>query len=76
MRPNFETGNHKHSKTIQKWVDANPDKAVEYFADEDGHWVYLKDGWQIPNYFCGTVREHTVKEVMHKLRNLVKGEYC
>lgn len=75
MRSNFDTGNHKHSITLEAWVKNNPDKATEYYADSDGHWIYLKDGWQAPSTGCGTLREHTVKEMLSQLRSLEQGEY-
>lgn len=75
INTNMYTGNHRHSKTLNNWVNKNPDKATEYYADVDGHWIYLHNGWQAPRTYCGTLREHTVKEMLEQIKMIEQGEY-
>ncbi len=62
-------------KTLQPWAD----RISEYEddrANQNGHWVHLKDGWI--NLFSEThmIHEDTVKECVEQMRHWVKRCLC
>lgn len=57
----------KHSKVLQKLVDEN-EILVDYFADSDGHWLQLKEGYIFSWTQVNCTREDTVKEILQVWR--------
>lgn len=70
----------KLSKTIQRWVSENPDKAESYHVERDefgdptdgpySHWIYLRDGWVWGEVHC--VHEVNVKDAMAALAEVTE----
>lgn len=56
---------------IQKWIDDNKDKVVDYWVEKDGYsensnspysiWLYLKPGWISDGMMCHLIHEPTVE---------------
>ena len=47
-------------------------EAIE--TDNDGHWIYLNEGWWSPDMGCRTIHEDTVAEALKKLRRVETDE--
>jgi len=45
----------------------------EVLKDQDGYWVYLKDGYYSPTLDCGTIHEDTIKDVLKEIRKIEKN---
>lgn len=66
----------RHSKVLAKIVTDNPHAFSEYYADSDGHWMYTVPGIIVSGMECGTVHEHTVKDMIGMIRcGIEQGEF-
>lgn len=68
------------SKTIQKYVDANPEKFESWHTEDHNargldYWVYCRDPWFSPDMETQTIHEDTVKETLIRMRAVRKGKY-
>jgi hypothetical protein len=80
--------NCKVPKTLQKWLDKNPEKVAEvdfgegYNTDRRDSCAYdilLAPGWSAYDYACHTVIEGTVKDLLSVLNDLQPcdcEDYC
>jgi len=67
-------------KTLQKWIDANPEKVEDTYMENDGYgdeshpysfWLHLTDEYFCPAMECRTIHEVTVREAMYVLDTVI-----
>ena len=67
-------------KEIIDYVPKTKRKAVrDAYKDEDGYWIYLKEGWEASNTDsgCRTIHEDTIADLRYQISGIrkVKGEH-
>ena len=57
----------RYSKTIAAVVEKDP-RLEDYYADSDGHWIDITDGWLCFGEVT-VVHEMTVKDTLNSIRD-------
>ena len=62
----------RYSKTLATVVEKDP-RLEGYYADSDGHWVDLKEGWQRWGEVC-VVHEWNVRDTLTAIRHDIEKD--
>lgn len=65
------------TEKIMQYVPKSKVEAVQdAFHDEDGIWIYLKDGWEASrtDRGCHVIHEDTVKQLRYQIAGIRKEE--
>ncbi|QDP59724.1 MAG: hypothetical protein Unbinned2990contig1001_44 [Prokaryotic dsDNA virus sp.] len=59
----------KYSKTLKNIADKDP-RINEYYFDEDGHWIYLEEGYEVNE--VQTIHEYNVAKCIRDIKLIYK----
>ena len=60
---------------IMKYIPRNNQEAVEdAYADQDGYWIILRDGWTASrmDWNCHTIHEDTIQELRYQIAGICR----
>ena len=68
------------SKTIEKYIRANPDKFIRYWNEDNNergldYWVECREPYFCPYTETPTIHEDTVKDTLAAMRAVVRGKF-
>ena len=58
---------------IMRYIPKNKREAVaDAYTDEDGIWIYLKDGWNADrmDWSCRVIHEDTIKQLRYQIAGI------
>ncbi len=64
-------------KSIMKYIPKSKQDGIsDCFRDDDGIWIYLKDGWNADRMDsnCHVIHEDTIKELRWQIAGICKAE--